>query len=99
MSNELEWELQLYSKFKCNQQCHEAQQLSKLKKTSHTSWDTMTKKLGVKSYYVIVVEGKEIWSEAVVKAIFCLCTQEVKSVQKVKDGFKYSLVSVALLVR
>ena len=40
----------------------------------------MTKKLEVTLYDTVVVDGREVWSEVVVKAIFCSCLQEIECV-------------------
>jgi hypothetical protein len=86
MSNKLERELLLYDQFKHEQWSQETQKLFELKKhKSLAAWAAMTKKQEIKTYRAVVVDGEEVWSADVVRAVFCTSTQEIERLHEVKS--------------
>jgi hypothetical protein len=86
MSNELKRELLLYDQLEREQRSQETQKLLELKKhNSLAAWAAMTKKQKIKTYRAVVVDGEEVWSADVVRAVFCTSTQEIKRLREAKS--------------
>jgi hypothetical protein len=86
MSNELEREIHLYAQFECEQRSQETQKLRELtQRNTLVAWATMTKKQNVKAYLPVVVDGEEVWSADIVKAVYCSCTQEIERLRWAKS--------------
>lgn len=45
----------------------------------------MTKKPKVEAYLAVVHGGKKVWSEDIVKAVYCSCTQEIDRLRTAKS--------------
>jgi hypothetical protein len=103
MSNELERELLLYDEFEREQRSQETQKLRELtKRNTLASWDAMTRKQKIKAYCAVVVDGEEVWSPDVVKAVYCSCTRELARLRQAKsdDAFdsRLNLVRGSLFI-
>ena len=48
--------------------------------------DAMTKTLKVKTYRAVVDGEDEVWSEDIVKAVYCSCTQEIDCLRAEKSN-------------
>jgi hypothetical protein len=92
MSNELERELLLYEQFEREQRSQETQNLLELKKHySLAAWAAMTKKQNIKAYRAVAVDGEEVWSADVVRAVYCDATQEIDRLRKAKSDEAFDL--------
>ena len=86
MSNDLEREILLFDQFEREQRSQETQKLRELTEhNTRAAWAAMTKKQNIKAYRAMVVDGEEVWSVDVVKAVYCSSMQEIKRLHKAKS--------------
>lgn len=87
MRNELEREILLYDQYQREQRALEATKLREFtKRNALVAWDAMTKKLKVRAYRAVVDGEDEVWSEDIVKAVYCSCTQEIDRLRAEKSN-------------
>jgi hypothetical protein len=70
----------------------ETQNLLELKKhNSLAAWAAMTKKQNIKAYRAVAVDGEEVWSADVMRAVYCDAMQEIDHLCKVKSDEAFDL--------